>query len=1007
MGRGLLARRGLTALIFLVAVIAVAAAAAGPSYQDAARHSILADDLHDAAPASQLVEVSGRAQISVFDGVVRAVDAAMAGLPAADLFRTRIGGQEITVVPAPGQTAVIAWRDGLCEHLRWVSGQCPAGTGEIAVSAALARQNHISLGQRLSVLGNLRVVGLYEPVDPTGRYWAARGYFPQEAGGAILPGTQPVDAIFTTQQTFAERPTTQADNVIDLLLDLDATTPDRVADVRSTLASLASAAVTIGAFANTSIPAVLDAADASADTLQVPVILITLELLVLVWLLLFLTVADAAEARGPDVALARLRGLSSARTLRFGLGESLVILLAALPAGIVVGWAAMLLLAQVALRAGTPVVVGWPSVAAAVIAISGGVGAAVLGARRTLRRPVLEQWRRPTMSVRRGWVLDVAILVATLAALVELWVSGTVGAGRVHPLALLVPGLIGLAVAVLVSRLLPWGCRALFGLTRRRGGIGPFLAVRQIVRRPTGMRTFIVLSAALALATFSISAWTVNRANISDVAATRTGAGAVLTVNAPPDEDLATIVTRLDPGGTQAMAVLDYVDTGNAARQTLAVQSDRLARIAFWRSDFSTTPLAQLAKQLRPPEPPPIQLDGDSLRVNLSDVHLSRPQLLTANLKLPTGLAETPLAVGVAQPGTASLTVALPACPCTLRSLTLSDTTAVPLEVIPTSFSGALTVTGIEEHTAAGWRSVSAGLSSGDRWSWTGTQTSGSTGSAQVSSDGLHLSFTVAPNSTIGWGAPSWPTPMPALVTPSVASLPRDPALTVAGLDGAALPIEPIAVVPVPGAPDNGVIIDQAAALQAAFDTRFSVEQQVWLAPAAVASFPDRLQAAGVRILDTATTAAADRALRQQGPALALSLFLADAAAAALLAAAGGLTGLYLSARRRRHELAALIAGGAQRSELRTSLLLEQALTLGLGILSGVGAGLLAVWLALRAVPQFVTTPTAPALHYTPDPVVLAVPLAGIAVVVAVVATLGAVGLVASTRTELLRQETT
>lgn len=75
--------------------------------------------------------------------------------------------------------------------------------------------------------------------------------------------------------------------------------------------------------------------------------------------------------------------------------------------------------------------------------------------------------------------------------------------------------------------------------------------------------------------------------------------------------------------------------------------------------------------------------------------------------------------------------------------------------------------------------------------------------------------------------------------------------------------------------------------------------------------------------------------------------------------------------------------------------------------MSGVGSGLLAVWLALRAVPQFVTPPTAPPLHYTPDAVALAAPLVGITLIVAVVALLGAVGLVASTRTELLREEAT
>lgn len=669
----------------------------------------------------------------------------------------------------------------------------------------------------------------------------------------------------------------------------------------------------------------------------------------------------------------------------------------------------MLALAHLALRAGTPVTIGWPSVAAAVIALSGGLGAALLGARRTLRRSVLDQWRRPGVSVRRGWVLDVAILVATVAALAELFASGTLGPAHPDPLALLVPGLLGLAVAVVLSRLLPWGCRAFFGMTRRRGGIGAFLAVRQLVRRPAGMRTFVVLSAALSLATFATSAWLVNRANITDVAGTRTGAAQVLTVQTPPGKDIGAIVTRLDPGGTQAMAVTDFIDTSNAARQTLAVQSDRLAAVAFWRKDFAATSLADLAARLHPSMPAPIRLAGDTLRVSLAHVQLSRPQLLTANLKLPTGLAETPLPVGVVTPATKSLTVALPACPCVLRSFDLSDTgAAIPAYTAQgqAAFRGALTVTGLHEHADGTWRPVpGAGLTSGDRWSWTGAGTTA--GTANATPGGLRLTFDVAPLGSIEWAAPAWPTPLPALVTSSVAALPRDPTITVAGLDGAPLPIEPVAVVPVPGAPENGVIIDRTAALRAAFETRFSATDEVWLAPGAAAGFPDRLRQAGVQVVATASSAEADRTLRQQGPALALSLFLADAAAASLLAAAGAVTGLYLSGRRRRQELAALLAEGAGRGQLRASLLLEHGLTLGPGLLSGIGSGLLAVWLALPAVPQFVTAPTAPPLHYTPDPVLLGAPLAAVTVLVLAAAVLGALGLVATTRTELLRQEAT
>jgi len=60
------------------------------------------------------------------------------------------------------------------------------------------------------------------------------------------------------------------------------------------------------------------------------------------------------------------------------------------------------------------------------------------------------------------------------------------------------------------------------------------------------MRTLTVLAASFALACFSISAWSVTRSNIADVAATNIGAAAVLDVVPPAGKDLSTIVDRLD-----------------------------------------------------------------------------------------------------------------------------------------------------------------------------------------------------------------------------------------------------------------------------------------------------------------------------------------------------------------------------------------------------------------------------------------------------------------------------
>ena len=73
-------------------------------------------------------------------------------------------------------------------------------------------------------------------------------------------------------------------------------------------------------------------------------------------------------------------------------------------------------------------------------------------------------------------------------------------------------------------------------------------------------------------------------------------------------------------------------------------------------------------------------------------------------------------------------------------------------------------------------------------------------------------------------------------------------------------------------------------------------------------------------------------------------LFLADAAAATLLAAGAAILDLYLSARRRRYEYAALSASGVSFRTLRRAVLAELALVLGFGSVIGVVIGVSPRW---------------------------------------------------------------
>ena len=93
--------------------------------------------------------------------------------------------------------------------------------------------------------------------------------------------------------------------------------------------------------------------------------LIAVPLLLLAWVVLFLLVAALAQERGPELALARLRGYPNARAARFGLGETLLLVVLAAPLGSSAGLGAGRAHRRTVLAPGTHVELRWPVFAAA------------------------------------------------------------------------------------------------------------------------------------------------------------------------------------------------------------------------------------------------------------------------------------------------------------------------------------------------------------------------------------------------------------------------------------------------------------------------------------------------------------------------------------------------------------------------------------------------------------------------------------------------------------------
>ena len=134
------------------------------------------------------------------------------------------------------------------------------------------------------------------------------------------------------------------------------------------------------------------------------------------------------------------------------------------------------------------------------------------------------------------------------------------------------------------------------------------------------------------------------------------------------------------------------------------------------------------------------------------------------------------------------------------------------------------------------------------------------------------------------------------------------------GLDGSVLDLRVIAAASVvPSTLRSGVIVDRRYAELAAGENFPDASQEVWLTPGAQGIIESTAESGRGPVAVGPQRGHGRGAFARQGPALASVLFLADAAAAAVLAAGAAILGLYLSARRRRYEYAALSASGVHR----------------------------------------------------------------------------------------------
>jgi hypothetical protein len=895
----------------------------------------------------------------------RSVDAALAGVPVlAGVLAEPVGGLDTEVVVTAGTeqlAARLAYRDGVCGQLA-ITGECPDGPGELLVSARTAAEYRIAAGDRLAVGGReAAVVGTYAPVDPTAPYWGRTVYFVQ-GGFDPASGAPRVDAVFAGAESDV-----YADP--DATVTLGLTYPLRPAAVRlddvPALRDELRAVPGIGGLeVTTELPAILD--DAARDQAAIARIapIIAVPLFLLAAFVLVLLVAALVEERGPELALAKLRGFPAGKVARFGLGEVLVLIAAATPLGVAAGLAVVAVAARIALADGVPVELRWPVLAAAGAALVTTALAALAAARTTLRRSPLELLRRVPGRVRwrAGLVEGVVVALAAASTVVAV---GDPGA----PLALLAPALVALVAGIATARLV----RLSAGLRLRRPGgrIPALLAAAQLARRPAGQRVIAVVTVAVALLSFAALGWDVAAQARRDRATDLLGADRVYTVHADHPVALVEAVRAADPAGT-AMAVVRASGQYAGERvELLAVDAPRLAAVVDWRGQRA---LPALAGALRPREPAPLPLDGE-LEV-MADVRElgAEPVRLTALVSAP-GEPPRSVPLGTLDRDRRRYAAALPECGagCRLLGLGLGRTG------VTGPFTATVEVTAIR----SGGGELPARFEEPETWH-APPDVSLTPGIAlTVAVDGEHTGDVVVEYQDTAPAVPvllagAAPADRPAATEFSFPGFTEQPELfTVAGTADR-----------LPRAGERGLLFDlQTAASRAertvALSDSGGLRYEVWASAAAPADLPQRLAERGVPVLRTESVAGTLAQLGRRAPAL--GLWLALLAAAAAMALAAGVVALYtgVGAAARRSEAAALRVAGVPARVLGRAAVREYAALIGWPLLAGVAVGVATAVLMLPGIPLVETGTAGPVGSYRPGalPVALAATVAGLLLV--------------------------
>ena len=981
--------------MFVVALLGTAIAAFGPIYLAGENQTTLTQTLRSAVPGNvgltlqPVTPTNG----SGLPSAARAVRRSDVGNFYGAAIHTQFAALG-TVSHGQPYTSTLASRTGVCRHVHMVAGRCLAEPGTIAVSDRSARLTGWKVGTHAvvdigkGITETFVVAGLYAPGSAATPYWWGQDYFGY--GTSPPPAPPRLDDVFASPKTIASVHNAQVNVVEQLPLRTSVLSPGLVGRTDTTLARLEKAELGRGVRLDSQLPKVLAGAVSTEHTGGTIVEVVDLELALFAVFVLYFVASRTAADREPDVRLAALRGYRPLSALAVAMSEPVVVVLAAVPAGVLGAWVCASAITPAVFGAHVGVTVPLTAALAAIAAGFAGLLATAVGTRHVLTSSA-DTPIGTTSTLARHSVARVAAEVIAVglagAAFFELSVAGVAkGPGSsTDALAALAPGLLALGVGVLGARILPLALRPSQRRSAYTSKLATSYASRRVARRTEFTAVVLLGALAVGLTAFAISGWAIAARNRSSRSAFDVGAPTVLNVSVPPGLTFLRTVRAAEHGRRDAMAA---VVERSASGTTLAVDSKSMGTVVSWPSTMGVSAGA-LAHRLVPAGlAPPVIVSGRAILIQaqVHETFSGQPPQLAVDLYDTDYQNSTRLTLGSLLPGTHTYrAVLVGACAggCRLTDMALSWTAPHP------SSSARVDVTIDHLSVVRHGATVPLASSLGRRGAWTasaGAHVAAGSGGLRVSA---HMSYLTA---TVSVSPHDVPTALPAVVTRSTASSASGhggPLLV--GLDGSTVPGHTVGEVPtLPSIGTDANLVDLQVAERFVATPYSSDTTQVWLSASAPPSVLSALRADGLTVLSRATASARAAQLAKGGVGLAYFFFLLAAGAAGILLLGAATFAVVSGARRKHGELALMRVLGVGRGTLRRLFWAEQSLAVAAGAALGAAAGIAAAAVGMRTVPEFAHQGAGPPLDLSLPGVLLAASLAGIAVALALATWLGA-----------------